>query len=287
MSAQKIYDAEAIGRDIAKSLEGYRRIATSFDFSAFNAAAAQFKELGSQMAAVRASFAEMNETLKNISAPLARAFAEVARTAKQHRRVEEAGWLPHATTPFSDIPDDAGAHVVAGILAQHYRQEWPSVRAHFEERITSLDIDKDAREAFLEALASHEAGHYRAVTRMLFPEIERVYRVYLMDGTLKGLTGLRDLRETVPELPMSVFSGFENSIMSLVTKLLDHLYARVETVEELDAIRFDPVPNRHAAIHGLLVYKTLENSLNCLIMAEFLFALIAEIGRLKHAQQPV
>ncbi len=287
MTEQTIYDAEAIGKDIAKSLEGYRRIAISFDASAFNPVAAQFKELGSQMASVRAHFAEMNETLKRIAAPLASAFAEVARTAKQHRRVEESGWLPHATTPFSDIPDEADPPEVAAILAQHYRVNWPVVRRHFEERIEALDIDEDARGAFHEALASHEAGHYRAVTRMLFPEVERLYRVHLMDGTLKGLTGLRDLRDIVPKLPIGVFAGFENSIMSLVTKLLDHLYARVETIEELEAIRPDPVPNRHAAIHGIVVYKTLENSINCLIMVEFLFALIAEVGRLKKAQQPV
>lgn len=284
---EKIYDAESIGRDIAKSLESYRRIALSLDTSPLTAATAQFKELGSQMASVRAQFAEMSETLKRITAPLASAFAEVARTAKQHRRVEESGWLPHYTTPFSDIPDEAAPPEVAAILARHYREKWPIVRRHFEERIEGLDIDEDARGAFYEALASHEAGHYRAVTRMLFPEVERLYRVHLMDGTLKGLTGLRDLRDIVPKLPIGVFSGFENSTMSLVTKLLDHLYARVETIEELEAIRPDPVPNRHAAIHGIVVYKTPENSINCLIMVEFLFALIAEVGRLKKEQQPV
>lgn len=287
MSEQKIFDAEAIGRDIAKSMESYRRIAISFDASPLNSAAAQFKELGNQMATVRARFIEMNRRLESFAAPLAAAFAEVARTAKQYRRVEEAGWLPHATTPFSDIPDEAEPSDVAEILARHYRDEWPSIKKHFDDRIGELDIDDDAKAAFHEALASHEAGHYRAVTRMLFPEIERAYRVHLMDGTLKGLTGLRDLRDIVPKLPVGAFAGFENSVMSLVTKLLDHLYARVETVEELEAIRSDPVPNRHAAIHGLLIYKTAENSINCLIMAEFLFALIAEVSRMKKAQQGV
>jgi hypothetical protein len=43
----------------------------------------------------------------------------------------------------------------------------------------------------------------------------------------------------------------------------------VKTPERLAEVAADPVPNRHAALHGLVVYSTRQASMNALIMAEY------------------
>jgi hypothetical protein len=58
-------------------------------------------------------------------------------------------------------------------------------------------------------------------------------------------------------------------------KLVEHLYVNVYTEEELQKVARDAVPNRHAALHGLVPYKTFQNSMNVLIMGDFMFQVIS------------
>ncbi len=37
----------------------------------------------------------------------------------------------------------------------------------------------------------------------------------------------------------------------------------------------DPVPNRHAAVHGLVSYSSMQNSLNTIFMADYIFQVIS------------
>jgi hypothetical protein len=47
----------------------------------------------------------------------------------------------------------------------------------------------------------------------------------------------------------------------------------------LAAVADDPVPNRHAALHGLLPYAAQKHSMNMLIVADFLFQVICTVKR--------
>jgi hypothetical protein len=42
-------------------------------------------------------------------------------------------------------------------------------------------------------------------------------------------------------------------------------------------LQLDPVPNRHTAIHGIVVYSSFWNSLNVIVMTDFAFQLMAAI----------
>lgn len=42
-------------------------------------------------------------------------------------------------------------------------------------------------------------------------------------------------------------------------------------------MRNTPAPNRHAALHGFLPYDTAKNSINMLVMADFLFQVICAL----------
>jgi hypothetical protein len=63
----------------------------------------------------------------------------------------------------------------------------------------------------------------------------------------------------------------------LYQRLAEHCYERVKTADAVAACVADPVPNRHAAIHGLVSYTSHLNSLNMLIMADFIFYVVHRI----------
>ena len=50
------------------------------------------------------------------------------------------------------------------------------------------------------------------------------------------------------------------------TESIYGVYTNVFTKESLEIVRQDPVPNRHAAMHGLVVYSTPQNSLNMIFV---------------------
>lgn len=45
----------------------------------------------------------------------------------------------------------------------------------------------------------------------------------------------------------------------------------------------DPIPNRHAALHGLVVYSTRQNSLNVIFIGDYVFELISVLKELQQS----
>lgn len=213
-------------------------------------------------------------------APLAGMFSAMARTSAECQAIENAGWLPHYTTPF-DALADTEPEEFDGVISSHYRDQWVEVRAAFMARLDASPLDAEAKAAFVDALAAHEAGMYRATSRILFPEIERVARKEF-HGLSKGQTSQRALRKAAEELGLSDVEPGGMYAFRLFEKLFDHLYARTETPDELAEVALDPVPNRHAALHGFLPYDTAKNSINMLVMADFLFQVICALKAQRH-----
>jgi hypothetical protein len=69
--------------------------------------------------------------------------------------------------------------------------------------------------------------------------------------------------------------------IALYLKLEGHLYKRVKKPDEVERAQADAVPNRHASLHGIVVYNTAKSSLNALIMTDFIFHLISQIKSLR------
>ncbi|MCY4138623.1 MAG: hypothetical protein OXF56_10200 [Rhodobacteraceae bacterium] len=44
------------------------------------------------------------------------------------------------------------------------------------------------------------------------------------------------------------------------------------------------MPNRHAAVHGLVVYSSMQNSLNAIFMADYIFQPIGVLKRMASGQ---
>jgi len=74
--------------------------------------------------------------------------------------------------------------------------------------------------------------------------------------------------------------------MTLFIRLTEHLYAQVQTEEERKRMEADPVPNRHAAAHGLVSYRTAQNALNTIFMTDFIFQVVTAVRSLPETRTP-
>jgi hypothetical protein len=58
------------------------------------------------------------------------------------------------------------------------------------------------------------------------------------------------------------------------------LYLHLRKADRIAVALADPVPNRHAAIHGLVSYTSLKSSLNAILVADYLLQALSTIKRL-------
>jgi hypothetical protein len=126
--------------------------------------------------------------------PLADQFRWIAERERKCEQLETAGWLPHRSSPLNLIEDDGikDAELDERVL-QYYRSNWPEVSASLKAEIGACEFDQEAKDCFSEALAAHGAGLYRCAPRLLYPEIKRVARIELHDGSLDGIASQRRL----------------------------------------------------------------------------------------------
>lgn len=193
-------------------------------------------------------------------------------------RLEEAGWLPHPASPWHLLDDESlGDEALNTAIESYYRENWSDVKASLEKAISGYAIDDEAKSTFREAVAAHEAGLFRCVARTLFPEIERVSRAEIHKGAMDRMASQPKLQEAISNLYPSDLARDGISGMRLYNKLIDHLYVSMPTPDRVAAIAAEPVPNRHAAVHGYVPYNTLRQSMNALIIAEYLFHAITVI----------
>lgn len=221
-----------------------------------------------QLTAPAARFTRIATTLDGILAPLRRA-------ERRLRMFEAAGWLPHFTTPF-DALDDLEDEADAGeLLDAHYREAWPEVSEALTSHVESYAVDDEARAVFAEALDCHEAGAYRAVSRLVFPEIERLATAAFPEAGGKQGGPVVALRAYAAELYLDQTEPGGAVGGELFRRLDEHLYQSVHTPAEVERARLDQVPMRHAALHGRVPYNSFRNSLNALIMTDYVLQVIS------------
>ncbi|KAB1108866.1 hypothetical protein F4V89_28630, partial [Neorhizobium galegae] len=207
-------------------------------------------------------------------------FVEQLNTWRRAHEASEAlsitGWLYHPSLPPSVIQghlDDVEKLDVA--VGEHYRENWELIKMDLLGEISDLELAPVTKEVFSEAIDCHTAGRYRACVRLIFPEIEKEVRSSFLNDRSDRPAKIGDFLETASMMTFGdvIRNHWE---MKLFEKLTSHLY---EDVREHNIQRFldDPVPNRHAAVHGLIDYGTLKNSVNVIIMAVYTFTIISSL----------
>ena len=190
--------------------------------------------------------------------------------------LEKTGYLPHKSTPHDLITKYAeDTEKLQLELEKFYINQWKEIREDIENRIECLAIDNEAKASFKEALNIHEKGFYQAVPCLLFPTIESLVLIEFFKGSLEAkLASQTELREKIDEIP----SGAVFPLGRLGTKVHDHLkeylYGNIKEQDKLIKAMNDTVPNRHATVHGLIKYKTMQNSLNIIFMADYIFHIV-------------
>jgi hypothetical protein len=211
-----------------------------------------------------------------------RVLRRVALTDLRRQKLERIGLLPHPSTPFAalDAADDDEA--IKSLLLSHYRDDWPEISARIRERMQGFDIDDEAKATFAETLDSHRYGHFRSVCRTLLPEVERVARVEMERKDLGTTNPGKILAEPASELYISDTDPPGIYAMDLYRRLTEHFYVKVDD-DNLAKLKNDPVPNRHAAIHGFVVYNSVWHSLNVIFLADYAFQIITAIKAARRA----
>ncbi len=61
----------------------------------------------------------------------------------------------------------------------------------------------------------------------------------------------------------------------------NHLYKRIDNENDRSMFEESPIPNRHAAVHGLVPYASEKSSLNSIFLADFVFLMITQTKKRK------
>jgi hypothetical protein len=197
------------------------------------------------------------------------------------RRLDEVGFLPHMTMPWHIIEACSDTSRLSASIEEYYLENWTDIRRRIEVNLTLYDVDREAKDAFREGLIAHQHKCYRSVCRHLLAEIERVVLIEMGNNqlgthlrTLSDLLGRAAGQLSITDIEPGPYFAF-----SLFQRLRDHLYKKVSTEDDRDRMTADSVPNRHAAIHGLVVYKSFKNSLNTVFMTDYVFQVISVTKR--------
>ncbi len=236
---------------------------------------------------------ELTARLSSLTQSLVPAASSIQAAAREWAKTEsllKRGWMPNHTIPFdvvSECGDDA-ARLQTSLLS-YYTDNWGEVRAQLETQLSSYNIDDEAEATFREALDAHEAGLYRCVSRVLFPEFEREFRVALFDGGVGSITYkkfIKKLSGTAADLKLGDFliAGIQDMVLFNYLTENDSRSASSEYVPTLgvginkrnvEQARQNPIPTRHAVVHGLVTYSSRQSSLNAIFIADYVFSVMS------------
>ena len=214
-----------------------------------------------------------DDLLATFSRSLAGLTNPYIEASRRGQLLEKHEWFPHYTMPeflFGRHIDDADFNAL--VLA-YYRENWAEVRQLIEQNLSDCPADGETKAAFHEALDSHESGHYLSVCRNLIPELERIVRIHLYGDKVGSFSVEKQMNIYFGNLPVSVLP--DRSLGWIGFKYLQsHLYAHIK--DEADRKRYvnHQIPNRHAAMHGLVTYDKVQNSLNSIFVADYVLQLI-------------
>jgi hypothetical protein len=241
----------------------------------------QLEQVSEPARRIMEDWAEASRTLRQSfngfmpSSELSEQWNELAKAGRQKHTLEQIGVLPHTSTPLSLLNID-DYHGTKAALQDHYMKNWAGVSADIRKRVLVLHVDDEAKATLAEALEAHASGHYRAVCRLLLPEIERVARIELSGNQTGKVYVDTVVGKPAGSLPINATNLPGYLALGLYRCLTEHLYKKVDATNRAQ-LEQDPIPNRHAAIHGLVVYSSFWNSLNVIFMTDYAFQLISTI----------
>lgn len=186
----------------------------------------------------------------------------------------DSGYLPNRIVPFREFylehKDDYD--LFSARVSEYYQYNEEDILEDIESNLKTLAIDMDRKATFQEAIKAHRHGLFRLTTRALIPDIERVILEDWMGrnrGDVEQLTKQK-ICDAVNKKHLEDFALDNIYDLRLFGGIVDVLY---ENGSKLGDFQGDIFPNRPAALHGWLSYSTRKNSLNIIIIADYVFRL--------------
>ena len=214
-----------------------------------------------------------NARLPHLSLAFGQRFLEPLAPFRERAKFEEAEWFPHSTFPRHILGCNGNEHYSDEVVLSYYRENWSSVSQVIEREISECHVDRAAKDALRQAVVAHEVGLYQLVPTALFPAIERAVRVCLNGNRVGPFSVKNQFVELVGRLPISALPDRSLTYIGF-TQLSHHLYENIHTDEVRERFLNASIPNRHAAIHGLVTYSSEKNSLNAIFVVICVFRLL-------------
>ena len=196
---------------------------------------------------------------------------------REGAKLERTGWFPHSTFPTHLLTQDYDDTYFDEAVLTYYRVNWAIVRQTIEEELSQCHVDEDAKEALHQALIAHEKELYLLVPPSLFPVIERAVRVCLCGDRIGNVSVEKQLENYLGDLPLSALPYGTLGFFGY-SQLSHHLYESIHTDSDRQRFLVAPVPNRHATIHGLVVYSSEKSSLNTIFVAMYVFRALTVVS---------
>ena len=191
--------------------------------------------------------------------------------------MDGAGWLPYRLAVSYQLVEecDGDRALLDRRLLEFYTENWNSIETEMGLRLKDYAICEESEATFQEALAAHREGFYRCVCRVLFPEIERVLRMHFFEDKAGRISACRLLKRFTNQGDLEDFISGPGHGWILFGRLITHLYEEVSEENRKDYLS-NSVPNRHAALHGLIPYSTYKHSVNMIVMTDYVFQTITD-----------
>nr|WP_281719641.1 hypothetical protein [Nitrosomonas nitrosa] len=189
-------------------------------------------------------------------------------------RLREIGWPGSALMDMDfqmsllDVDDATLSAAVEQWFVDHQQQ----VCDQLQQRVQAYAIDTlspTAKRAMEEALAAYRQSRWLSVVRVLLPEFEAFGRA-IAKGHVRQYEAVKHLKDRLNATP--VIKDDPTESFSLVHFVFDHLFASCHSAEDAAALR--PFPNRHAELHGLDSYGTLQGASTLLCVFAYLMRLM-------------
>ncbi|MEM5543674.1 hypothetical protein WNY61_13090 [Sulfitobacter sp. AS92] len=227
---------------------------------------------------IEADAKKIQKAFENVRVSWQPIFAEHQKHQKAKDSLRQApGLLPHATTPW-DLFDEDKPDKFGPLVAEFYETNWDTVEEQFQRDLQDYNVGEEAKRAMHDALKCHRHGLFRSVVLTLLPYVEMEFRKAFEIEVGGNAASLQELRNIVWKMPAGIVLS-HTAPLDLLEILDAHLYDKVKTAEALARFEADEIPNRHAAIHGLIEYSTHQNSINTLIVADYVFFLISQLRK--------
>ena len=188
----------------------------------------------------------------------------------------EVGWVVHHTLP-TWLLDETAEEDLDGAIATYYKTQWGEVRRSIEANTAGYLIGRDSHELMKEGLEAHEMGLYRLVPRSVLPEIEAVIRKDLSGKNYGSLDMGKEI-DKLADVPAMYIRNLTSAILEF-DALQEHLYVSIRDDATRDEFADTEIPNRHAAIHGIIAYASEKSSLNSIFLTDFVLQMVSEMKR--------